>query len=69
MRELTVVPNSNVAAYQLAFSPDGRTLAVAGAGPEPLLVDVDVERWVARACELAPSCSATPSTGEPAARE
>jgi WD40 repeat protein len=28
MRELTVSPNPNVAAYQLAFSSDGRTLAV-----------------------------------------
>jgi WD40 repeat protein len=28
MRELMVVPNGQVAAYQLAFSPDGRTLAV-----------------------------------------
>jgi len=28
MRELTALPNANVAAYQPAFSPDGRTLAV-----------------------------------------
>jgi WD40 repeat protein len=33
MRELTASPNPNVAAYQLAFSPDGRTLAVSLPGP------------------------------------
>jgi hypothetical protein len=32
MRELMVPPNATVAAYELAFSPDGRTLAVGGAG-------------------------------------
>lgn len=52
----------------LAFSPDGRRLAVSGVGPDPLVLDLDIEHWVARACELAPSCRSTPDAGASAAR-
>ena len=52
----------------VAFSPDGRKLLTTGFGSTPLVLDLDVDHWAERACELAPSCRPRPSTDAPAAR-
>ena len=44
------------------------SLVVGGVGSEPLVLDLDPDRWAERACELAPSCGPTPSTAASAAR-
>ena len=56
----------------LAFSPDGRMLVVTGmevgGSSEPMVIDLDADRWAERACELATSCGATPDAAASAAR-
>jgi hypothetical protein len=40
----------------LAYAPDGRRLVLATGKGRPLVIDLDVDAWAKRACELAPSC-------------
>ena len=60
--------DATIALPALAFSPDGSRLAASGIGSQPLVLDLDADRWAERACALAPSCGPTPSTAELAAR-
>ncbi len=46
----------------LAFAPDGQKLALSADGP-PVVFDLDVDHWAARACALSPTCRDRPASG------
>jgi len=58
---------NDVVFSELTFSPDGGKLALSGDGP-PLVFDLDVDDWAARACALSPTCRGRPASG-PAATD
>jgi WD40 repeat protein len=66
--EPLLADDEGIGTVELSFSPRGDRLLVTGLDSVPLVLDLDVEGWAARACELAPSCALTPSTAAPAER-
>ena len=52
---------------ELAFAPDGHELAVATGMSTPLVFNLDVNDWAARACALSPTCRDRPASGPAAA--
>ena len=66
-REPLLVRNTDLYG-ELTFAPDGRRLALSADGPPPLVFDLDVDHWAARACTLSSTCRGRPASG-PAATD
>jgi WD40 repeat protein len=58
-REPLLARSTEIFSGALAFSPDGRRLAVVSDGGS-MVFDLDVDHWAARACALSPTCSGRP---------